>query len=416
MEFETILEKIRPTKEESQKMFSVQEIVSDALFEAFNQLVHNNKWVTPIIEPVGSFVKETNLAGNSDLDIFLKFPVDYPEEKFKTTVHDKIKIALQSIGATTQTSYASHPYVKAKLDGIDIDVAPCYDVPIGEIKSAVDRTPYHTKFIKKNLQEHQKDEVRLLKQFLKAYELYGANEKYQGFSGYLCELLIYVYGSFLNVLRKELNLFRSQNNPHIPIVLLDPTDIKRNVAAALSWQKFNEFILISRKFLRDYENESDKNVLDVWFDIYEEEPYTKEDVAFFAEYNNTTAYWIEYKSLSNNEEVIYSTARKNLKKIVQLIKQHDFKVYNSIFQVYNDKIIFIIEVEHDKIPYFKDVKGPNIDISRQAFYNWMDSHDNNIFVKEKDFYTEVKREYHNLYNLLQDKLNIALSIERLIYD
>ena len=91
------------------------------------------------IVPVGSAVKGTNLADNSDIDIFVKFPPKIPVEAFKGKIHEAMKNAVESIGATSETNYASHPYIHAKLDGIDIDVCPCYDVPDGKhIISAVD--------------------------------------------------------------------------------------------------------------------------------------------------------------------------------------------------------------------------------------------------------------------------------------
>jgi tRNA nucleotidyltransferase (CCA-adding enzyme) len=401
--FKNILKEIKPSKGERTKLIKIYHKIG-------KELEKYNKQYDFDIELNGSVAKGTSLSGNSDLDIFIKFPTNFSQKKIKTEISPLIFDILRQLGANPYYNYASHIYTKGKLDGIEIDVVPCYDVPMGEIKSAVDRTPYHTKFIKENLQEHQKDEVRLLKQFLKAFELYGANEKYQGFSGYLCELLIYVYGSFLNVLKKELTLFRSENDSHIPIVLLDPTDIKRNVAAALSWQKFNEFILISRKFLRDYENESGESMLDAYFDIPEEELFTKEDVAFAVERRGTKVYWIEYQSDSNNEEVLYSTARKRLRKLVQRIEQHDFEVFESDFQVDGRKIIFILEFEYDKLSKYKKVKGPSIDIPKEAFLNWVDSHDE-IFIDSKNFYTHVERKYTDVMDILREHY---LSIEKFI--
>ncbi|SVD30413.1 uncharacterized protein METZ01_LOCUS383267, partial [marine metagenome] len=48
--------------------------------------------------------------------------------------------------------YAQHPYLRGEIDGIGIDVVPCYAIddsahPI----SAVDRTPFHTKWVKQNI-------------------------------------------------------------------------------------------------------------------------------------------------------------------------------------------------------------------------------------------------------------------------
>ena len=43
-----------------------------------------------------------------------------------------------------------------------------YDVKIGEWKSSADRSPFHTKFMKKSLTPKMRNEVRILKTFLKS--------------------------------------------------------------------------------------------------------------------------------------------------------------------------------------------------------------------------------------------------------
>lgn len=95
---------------------------------------------------------------------------------------------------------------------------------------------------------------------------YGANYKVSGFSGYLCELLILKYHSFEEVLKAasykwhkhykiDLENYGTSNKFKDPLIAIDPVDKNRNVAAALSMQKFSEFIVASRNFL-DNPNES----------------------------------------------------------------------------------------------------------------------------------------------------------------
>ena len=52
-----------------------------------------------------------------------------------------------------------------------------------------------------HLKTNQEKEVRLLKRFMKMVGTYGSEFKVGGFSGYLCELMIIRYGSFLKVLK-----------------------------------------------------------------------------------------------------------------------------------------------------------------------------------------------------------------------
>ena len=89
-----------------------------------------------------------------------------------------------------------------KIGGFEVDLVPCYALPdASRIRSAVDRTPFHTRFVLSSLDDVKRGQVLLLKQFMKGIGVYGAEAKVQGFSGYLTELLIIKYGDLLNVLR-----------------------------------------------------------------------------------------------------------------------------------------------------------------------------------------------------------------------
>ncbi|MBM3292160.1 hypothetical protein FJY84_05735, partial [Candidatus Bathyarchaeota archaeon] len=104
-------------------------------------------------------------------------------------------------------------------------------------------------------------EVRLLKQFLKRIEVYGAEIKVGGFSGYMTELLIIAYGSFIKALQsasswKELEIvYLKTNNEAVtlkavdPLTLIDPVDSGRNAASAVSNESKSVFSAAARKFL-----------------------------------------------------------------------------------------------------------------------------------------------------------------------
>jgi len=64
--------------------------------------------------------------------------------------------------------YAEHPYINAEIDGFDVDIVPCYDIDNpANIQSAVDRSPHHQEYIKGWLTPERKDQVLLLKKFLR---------------------------------------------------------------------------------------------------------------------------------------------------------------------------------------------------------------------------------------------------------
>ena len=99
-----------------------------------------------------------------------------------------------------------------------------------------------------------KNEVRILKTFFKANGIYGAEIAKQGFSGYVSEILILNYRSFENVIKsiseiKENKVIgKTRKKFDTSIVIMDPIDKNRNLAAAISDENIGKFILASRAF------------------------------------------------------------------------------------------------------------------------------------------------------------------------
>ena len=200
----------------------------------------------------GSFAKGTWLSKNADIDIFVRFKEETSSEKFEQISKD--------IGFTSMKKYhpyvrySEHPYVEAKIKDTKINVVPCYEVKLGSWKSSADRSPFHTRHMKKSLTSKMRDEVRLLKTFLQNTGIYGAEVAKQGFSGYVSETLIINYGSFENVIKSISKIKENQvigkatRNFDTPIVIMDPIDSERNLAAAISVENIGKFIMSCRAF------------------------------------------------------------------------------------------------------------------------------------------------------------------------
>ncbi len=206
---------------------------------------------------VGSAARGTWISCEHDLDIFISFPEDTPKQDLKAV---GLNIARQvAVNAdNSEERYAEHPYVHALFDDFEVDLVPCFRVDsAAQIKSAVDRTPFHNLFILDRI-EGLEDEVLLLKQFMKGAGVYGSDLRTGGFSGYLTELLVIHYGSFMEVLQAAdswkpgvtIDIIQHGNKQHNdPLVVVDPTDPARNVAAALTLDRFAGFIDRARQYL-----------------------------------------------------------------------------------------------------------------------------------------------------------------------
>jgi tRNA nucleotidyltransferase (CCA-adding enzyme) len=242
-----VLDRVRPTPEDHKRM----EEVSGAILSRIRHLAAE-RGLTLQAMLAGSAARGTWLAGDHDLDIFLALPEG-----------SDLGLALEVarlVSPHYEERYAEHAYVHARIDGFDLDLVPCYLLhEATSLKSAVDRTPFHTRYVASKIGGLE-DEVLLLKQFMKGAGVYGSELRTGGFSGYLAELLILHYRSFVSTLNgasswrpgKIIDLEGHCVRPHQePLVVVDPVDPKRNVAAALTLDKMLQFSAASRCFLRD---------------------------------------------------------------------------------------------------------------------------------------------------------------------
>jgi tRNA nucleotidyltransferase (CCA-adding enzyme) len=246
-----IISKVAKTVTPSQTIEKSKKGIAELAYKLVENEIEKYPEVTDL-EFGGSFAKDTWLSKDADVDIFIKFKKSTSEEKFENISK---KIGFESLKKySPYVRYSEHPYVEARIKDTKINVVPFYDVKIGEWKSAADRSPFHTKFMKKSLTLKMRNEVRILKTFLKSNGIYGAEIAKQGFSGYVSEVLILNFKSFENLIKSISNIKENQiigkttKKFETSIVIIDPIDSNRNLAAAISDENIGKLILISRAF------------------------------------------------------------------------------------------------------------------------------------------------------------------------
>ncbi|GAB4319672.1 MAG: hypothetical protein Kow0069_23330 [Promethearchaeota archaeon] len=224
-------------------------------------------------------MKQTQLRNASDLDVFVGIPPEsvlgprseWPRDRasqkkrarpfLSSLVKQWLLPALHKLGVQNAIlSYAEHPYVKGKFGGLEVDVVPCFDLSKEEIGregpiTAVDRTPWHSRHVRDSLDEDAKNRARLLKQFCKAQHSYGDKSApgRTGFVGYALELLAAQFGDLYSLfeqfdslrkvafdpLGRSADELRSQPRFSNDVLLvIDPVDPRRNVAASTSERSF----------------------------------------------------------------------------------------------------------------------------------------------------------------------------------
>ncbi len=375
---------------------------------------------------MGSVAKETFLKGDKDLDIFIFFPLKMPKDELEKKGLEIGKSLFNHFKGEYVIEYAEHPYTKGKIKNFDIEIVPAYVLKdTSQLKSAVDRTPFHTEYVKKNLKN--KDDVLLLKKFLKGIECYGSDLKTQGFSGYLCELLVIKYSSILGVLEsaqkwrymQAISLENKINVKNIrktfrdqPLIFIDPTDKNRNVAAVLSEEKMAKFIFHARKFM--------EKPLECYF-FKKPRKINKKQILKDIKNQGRTIIAISFKKPKVIEDILYPQLRRFQRMLTKNLENNDFKVLDS--WAYGDTKCGIgLEILTDTLPKYKKMLGPRIfnDVNFQE--EFIKKH-GKVWFEGSRFFAEIKREHktldkflkHLLKENLKDKgvpTHIADSIER----
>src|SRR5215472_17015664 len=253
-----VARRIVPGNAESQRMSRLGERMKGKV-----QTILDQSGIKAEVTLQGSFARDTWLSKEADLDIFASFPPTIDRKEWSERILPAIR---KGIGVKTVDRYAEHPYLEFYTDGIRVNVVPCYAVERGQWKSATDRTPFHTKFMKEHLTSEMLLEARLLKRFTKGSRVYGAEIEVGGFSGMLVETLILHYRSFLEAITRVSEwgprVFLDFEKPGVnqepktqefgtSFVVIDPIDPKRNLAAAVRTDKLWEFVGAARALLQD---------------------------------------------------------------------------------------------------------------------------------------------------------------------
>ena len=245
----SVLAEIVPSKEEMDRLNSIASRLITKV-----KAYYEERKLDVDVRLAGSFAKGSYLA-DQDFDLFMLFPTDIPRKEM-----EEIGIQAGKDIIDGQLVYSEHPYTTGYFEGIETDMVPCYRLKSTEhIVTAVDRTPFHTEYMNSHLTSEQKDQVRLLKKFMKGIGAYGAEQDSRGFSGYMCEVLIVKYGTFRDTLKAALEWKKGEiisvekPGPHLKsaLVVYDPVDPKRNAASAVHEDTLALFQRAAKAYLEE---------------------------------------------------------------------------------------------------------------------------------------------------------------------
>jgi len=417
-----VLLKIIPSEEEKQHIYSLAERLKNDLIS-----IAKSDGLKAEIMLGGSVAKDTWIKDEADIDLFMMVPPTLNREAIKGFCLDIARKVVRE--NEYMERYAEHPYIEAVVQGIKVNIVPCYRVEHEEWMSAVDRTPYHTEYVNARMREKDlRNEIRLLKQFMKGVGVYGAEIKIGGFSGYLCELLVIWFGSFKELLKEVVewssgtivdleDLYKGDKNKirllfENPLVVIDPVDMKRNVAAAVTDVSLFTFIAAVKHFVQK---------ADLKF-FYPLDVNPLKENALFKNLKNrsTDILVINFKIDKAVPDVLWGQIFKSVRAIEKMFQINEFMVTRS--SAWTDETScasLVLELESRFIPLCKEHWGPPVTSSESS--NFLEKHlyaettVSGPWIENGRWVVATKRKYVDCSILLQEKLkdggvNIGVSV------
>ena len=321
---------------------------------------------------VGSTARGTWVSGDRDIDVFVRFDPTLERESLE-------RLGLQ-IGREVlpdgHTEYAEHPYVKGTVGGFDVDLVPCYAVAEATaIQSAVDRTPFHDEYLRGRLDADLASAVRRFKAFLKGIGAYGSDLRTRGYSGYVTELLVLEYGGFVQALeaaaewRPPVHLdpeAHAATEFDDPLIVVDPTDPERNVAAVVAEDNVARLVHSAREFLA--------SPAVSFFEPVSRAPLSADAVARAVDRRETTPLAVVFDPPELVDDQLYPQLRRSLSGLVRGLEGADFEVLRSVAWA-RDRAVLFVDLSVASRPAVERHEGPPVwapDHGRRFFDTYVD--------------------------------------------
>ena len=407
----TVLERVTPKKGERAKIEALAKELEKRVVSASKEL-----GVKAEVRVEGSVARDTWVSGEPDIDVFMRVSAKIPRKSLGEVC---LKVARKATEGSEQIErFAEHPYLEAIVDGVRVNIVPCYNVERREWLSATDRTPHQTDYVKKHLNEQMRGEVRLLKKFMKGIGVYGAEIKIGGFSGYLCELLILHYKSFMKALeafarhKKRItvdieNHYKGRENElqllfKEPLLIIDPVDKGRNVASAVQPQKLYNFIAAARLFL--------KNPSLNFFYPPETKALTIKELKHKLAKHDSTLIFLTFPKVEAVPDVLWGQLYKSQRSLHKLLKLNDFTILRDLPWSDEKSInMFIFELEKRFLSPVKKHLGPPLEKENEC-EKFLKKHLDNLgtvsgpYIEDGRWVVNIRRKYVDAIALLNERL------------
>ncbi|WP_248895655.1 CCA tRNA nucleotidyltransferase [Haloplanus halobius] len=410
-----VARRVTPDATERERLQAAVETLTDRVRDAVDDLP-----VDARIVQVGSTARGTWLADDRDIDLFVCFPPDLDRDELERYGLAVGRAALPD----GREEYAEHPYVTGDIQGFDVDLVPCFDVADAtEIQSAVDRTPFHDAYLQERLDPNLARDVRLFKAFLTGIGAYGSDLRTRGFSGYLSELLVLEYGGFKPLIEAAADWtppIRLDPEGHgtatfaDPLVVIDPTDPERNVAAVCAPENVARLQHFARDLLADPRESL--------FVATDPDPIDADAVCDHLDRRGTTPVAVVFETPDLVADQLYPQLRKSLDGIASELDRRGFDPLRTATFA-DDEAVLLVELAVGELSAIRRHRGPPVHVSEHAtgFYDaYADADVYGPFLDGDRYVVEREREFTTPDALLESdaifEVALGTHIERALRD
>ncbi len=260
----------------------------------------------------------------------------------------------------------------------------------------------------------------LAKQFAKGGGVYGSDQMTEGFSGYLCELLVLHYGGFSALIEAaadwkpgtliDLEVHRTKDFTE-PLVVVDPVDGGRNVSAAVSLDRMYEFVELARGYL--------ENPSCLFFFPPERPACTREELVSRLKVKGTFLYAISFATPPFIPDVVVPQLRRSMDSVRGLLERNGFAVHSAGCEMFEDRCLLLFELTADKVPNARLHRGPPLwnRTNADKFFGKYCAGDipglsSGPFIENGRYVVEIQRKYTDAADLLRSTEILEVGLGR----
>ncbi|MCW1293934.1 MAG: nucleotidyltransferase domain-containing protein [Candidatus Parvarchaeota archaeon] len=325
------------------------------------------------LKVAGSYAKGTWIRGESDIDIFVLFDSE-----------EDTKLLSQIVPKSFKAERGTRRYFRGRINGIDVEVVPLVKFDrLEDVKNSIDLSVLHIDYVNSHSSEQQKKDIIILKRFCQANDCYGSETYKHGFSGYVLELLILKYGSIKGLFDAVLNwkdnefidlegFYKSRSEAVSSIgakdnhlIIVDPTNRRRNVCGSLSLENLSKFVLAVKQFafkpsMRFFET---KNL----------EAESKR----MSKSRGTKLFETKLR-IEGPRDMFLSKLSSRLRDLIEELQREDIQVYSHRIIEREKEAKVLIEIGNVPTTKTRRISGPSV---------WLNYKDlSNFFKKHRDVY------------------------------